>query len=118
MLAGFLTLFACQLAGELLQHSLKLPLPGQVLGMFLLFAILCLRGLYVDKAVPEGLAQGSQRLIDLLPLLLMAPAAGVFFLGDGFADQWFGFIVAVTLGTWLTLIATGPLLKFLVGRSS
>ncbi|WP_372864189.1 CidA/LrgA family protein [Spongiibacter sp.] len=113
MLAGFLSLFACQLAGEVLQRALGLPLPGQVLGMFLLFALLCLRGLYCDDAVPEGLSQGSQRLIELLPMLLMAPAAGVFFLGAGFADQWPAFIAAVSVGTVLTMIFCGLLLKAL-----
>lgn len=111
MLAGFLTLFACQLAGEFLQRVLGLPLPGQVIGMFLLFGLLCLRGFVSDQPVPEGLSQGSQRLIELLPMLLMAPAAGVFFLGAGFADQWPGFIAAVTLGTFFTLIFSGLLLK-------
>ena len=113
MLAGFLTLFACQLAGEWLQRVLGLPLPGQVLGMFLLFILLCVRGALRDDAVPEGLSQGSQRLIELLPMLLMAPAAGVFFLGAGFADQWPGFIAAVSVGTVLTMIACGLLLKML-----
>lgn len=113
MLAGFLTLFACQLAGEWLQRALSLPLPGQVLGMFLLFILLCARGALRDDAVPEGLSQGSQRLIELLPMLLMAPAAGVFFLGAGFADQWPGFIAAVSVGTVLTMVACGLLLKML-----
>ncbi len=118
MLAGFLTLFACQLAGEFLQRALGLPLPGQVLGMFLLFALLCLRGLYRSDAVPEGLSQGSQRLIELLPMLLMAPAAGVFFLGAGFADQWPGFLAAVSIGTVLTLVFCGLLLSALSGKRS
>ena len=46
-------------------------------------------------------------------MLLMAPAAGVFFLGAGFADQWPGFIAAVSVGTGLTMIACGLLLKML-----
>lgn len=108
MLAGFFTLFAFQLLGEALQRLLHLPLPGPVIGMFLLFGYLCLRG-----EVPKDLETGSQRLIDLLPLLLMVPAAGMFFLGDDFADQWLGFIAAITLGTLATLVCCGLLLKSL-----
>ena len=78
MLAGFLTLIGCQLLGEFIQRALDLPLPGPVIGMLLLFLGLCIHG-----NVPKDLETGSQRLIELLPLLLMAPAAGVFF-GRGF----------------------------------
>lgn len=116
MLAGFLSLFACQLLGEALQRLFDLPLPGQVLGMFLLFGLLCVRGSLGEPAVPEGLSQGSERLIALLPMLLMAPAAGVFFLGAGFADQWPGFIAAVSLGTVATMVFCGILLKALSGK--
>jgi len=113
MLAGLLTLLGCQLAGEFLQRALNLPLPGPVLGMLLLFGGLCLRG-----SVPKDLEAGSQRLIELLPLLLMAPAAGVFFLGASFADQWPGFIAAVSLGTVCTLVFCGLLIRFLQRRNS
>lgn len=113
MLAGFLTLLGFQLLGEFLQRALNLPLPGQVLGMLLLFVSLMIYG-----KVPQGLDTGSHRLIELLPLLLMAPAAGVFFLGAGFADQWPGFLAAVSLGTIATLIFSGLLLKALAGSRS
>jgi holin-like protein len=113
MLAGFLTLLGFQLLGEFLQRALDLPLPGQVLGMLLLFVSLMIYG-----KVPQGLDTGSHRLIELLPLLLMAPAAGVFFLGADFADQWPGFLAAVSLGTIATLIFSGLLLKALAGSRS
>lgn len=106
MLAGFLTLLGFQLLGEVLQRGLGLPLPGPVLGMLLLLAFLCLR-----RDVPADLETGSQRLIELLPLLLMVPAAGAFFLGAGFADQWPAFLAAVSLGTVATLGFCGLLLK-------
>ncbi|MBD2857661.1 CidA/LrgA family protein [Spongiibacter sp. KMU-158] len=111
MLAGFLTLLGFQLIGEFLQRAFDLPLPGQVIGMLLLFIALMIRG-----SVPAQLEKGSQHLIDILPMLLMAPAAGVFFLGAGFADQWPGFIAAISAGTILTLIFCGLLLKFLTRR--
>ncbi|WP_373081609.1 CidA/LrgA family protein [Zhongshania sp.] len=112
MLAGFLTLLGCQLIGEFLQRAFNLPLPGPVIGMFLLFCGLCLKG-----SVPKDLETGSQKLIELLPLLLMAPAAGVFFLGAGFADQWPAFIAAVSLGTISTLVFCGLLIRFLQRRN-
>ena len=112
MLAGFLTLIGCQLLGEFIQRALDLPLPGPVIGMLILFVGLCIRG-----NVPKDLETGSQQLIELLPLLLMAPAAGVFFLGAGFADQWPAFIAAVTLGTLSTLVFCGLLIRFLHKRN-
>jgi holin-like protein len=112
MLAGFLTLLSCQLLGEFIQRTLDLPLPGPVIGMLLLFIGLCING-----SVPKDLESGSQRLIELLPMLLMAPAAGVFFLGAGFADQWPAFIAAVTLGTVSTIIFCGLLIRFLHSRN-
>ena len=112
MLAGFLTLVGCQLLGEFIQRALGLPLPGPVIGMLLLFIGLCIHG-----NVPKDLEIGSQRLIELLPMLLMAPAAGVLFLGAGFADQWPAFIAAVTLGTVSTLVFCGLLIRFLHGRN-
>jgi holin-like protein len=50
-------------------------------------------------------------------MLLMAPAAGVFFLGAGFADQWPAFIAAVTLGTVSTIMFCGLLIRFLHSRN-
>ena len=44
MLSAITQLLLFQLAGELLARGLELPVPGPVLGMVLLFAMLVLRG--------------------------------------------------------------------------
>ena len=44
MVAAFAGIFICQLLGEFIVRAFALPLPGPVLGMFLLFAALLVRG--------------------------------------------------------------------------
>jgi holin-like protein len=44
MLTAILCLIGCQLAGETVREVFHLPIPGPVIGMFLLAAILALRG--------------------------------------------------------------------------
>lgn len=111
-LNGILVLLVFQCGGEAINAYFKLRLPGPVIGMLLLFLGLCLY-----RSVPTGIAKSSQTLIPLLALMFMPAAAGIFFLGAEFADQWPAIIGAVVVATVLSLIFNGLLMKWLMGRS-
>lgn len=106
-LTGLLILLCFQLAGEALARWLGLPVPGPVIGLLLLFAALVLRG-----SVPPALEAGSRTMIELLPMLLIATSAGLFFLGESFDDQWPAFIAAVVGGTVLALAFAAAVMKW------
>lgn len=112
-LSGLLILLGFQLAGELLVSFAGLAIPGAVAGLLLLFLALLLRG-----SAGASLEETSHRLIGLLPLLLILPSAGVFFLGERFAGQWPAFVGAIVLGTLFTLLFCALLMKFLQSGKS
>lgn len=110
MLNGLLVLLFFQCVGEAVKLLTGVPLPGSIIGMFLLFFALCLR-----QEVPEGLGRASQQLIRHLGLMFVPPSAGLFFLGPQFNDQWPAIIVALVVGTLVSLAFSGWLMKRLVG---
>src|SRR5699024_7355681 len=71
LLGGLLVLLTCQWLGEGIKLAAGLPLPGPVLGMLILLAVLLVRG-----SVPHWLGGTSQRLISVLSLLFLPPAVG------------------------------------------
>jgi holin-like protein len=72
MLGTLTWLLLFQLVGEVTVRWLKLPLPGSVVGMVLLFAVLVLRG-----GVPEHLRAASHTLLQHLMLLLVPATTAV-----------------------------------------
>ncbi len=108
---GLLALFGFQLLGEAIAALLGLSIPGPVIGLLLLFAALVAYG-----EVPPLLERASQAMIGALPLLLIVPSAGLFFLGAGFRDQWPAFLAAVVGGTVLTLLFCALLMKLTMGK--
>lgn len=111
MLRGFLVLLVCQCLGEAFKALTDIALPGPVIGMLLLLAVLVIRG-----GVPEWLGQTSSKVISYLSLMFLPPAVGLFFLGPDFADQWPAVIAAIVLGTLLTLLVSAALMQWLVNR--
>ncbi len=65
-------LLGCQLVGELIVRALGLPIPGPVLGMALLFALLLWRG-----TVWAPLGQATDFLLKHLSLLFVPAGVGV-----------------------------------------
>ncbi len=112
-LSGLLILLCFHLAGEAVVAVSGLPIPGAVIGLLLLFAALLIRG-----GANASLEQTGSFLIGLLPLLLIVPSAGVFFLGARFSGQWPAFAGAIVGGTLLTLLFSALLMKFLTGGRS
>lgn len=111
MMRGLLVLLLFQCAGELVRIALGLALPGPVIGMLLLFGVALLRG-----SVAASVEQAGSALIARLPLLLLAPSVGLFFLGERLQGQWFAVVVAVVVGTVATLTVSAWLMAKLVRR--
>jgi holin-like protein len=111
LINGLLILLLCQCAGEVIKTTFALSLPGPVLGMLILFIGLCLY-----RKTPESIAKASQTLIPMLGLMFLPASAGLFFLGSQFDDQWPAIIAAVVLGSFLSLIFNGLLMRFLTRK--
>ena len=108
-LKGFATLLLCQCLGEIIKHSLGILIPGPVLGMFILFIYLIIRG-----ELSESLQSASTPLIQNLALLFVPTTVGIFFLGANFEGQWLAFILASFVGTLLALVLVGLALKRII----
>jgi putative effector of murein hydrolase LrgA (UPF0299 family) len=113
MIRGLLILLAFQCLGELIKVATGTMLPGAVIGLMLLLAMLMLRG-----GPDASLERASEGLIGHLALLLMPPSVGLWFLGDRLDGQWPAIVAALFGGTLVTLLATAALLKWLMRRPS
>ena len=122
MIAAITVLLLCQLAGELLARALHLPVPGPVIGMVLLFCFLLLRGrLKRDggdeaQAPPPALAKVSDALLSQLGLLFVPAGVGVIALLHTVADNGWTLLLAIGLGTPLTMALTGRLAQAVLRR--
>lgn len=110
MLNGLMALLGCQLAGELIVRALGAPVPGPVVGMVLLFAMLLWRRPHDDAAVFVL----SDKMLRHLQLFFIPAGAGIFvYLGlvgrhalpivVGIVASWLSAIVVV--GLTVTLLA-------------
>lgn len=80
MLPALAVLLVFQLAGEALCHALAIPIPGPVVGMLGLLAVLILRGLWAGEdapAIPEDLERATAALLGHLSLLFVPAGVGV-----------------------------------------
>ena len=109
LLKGWLVLIGFFLAGELARVSLSLPFSGGVLGMMALTLCLLLKG-----QVSEELASASQALISVLVLLIMPGVVGIFFNASAFDGYWLAILLALAVGTVLSVISTLLLMRWMV----
>lgn len=114
MVAAFAGILACQLAGEFVAHAFALPLPGPVLGMFMLFALLALRGgAGARAAVPQKLGAAADGLLGHLSLLFVPAAVGLMRYLDVLSANAMTLIVAVAVSTALAQAATALTFRLL-----
>lgn len=113
IILAFASLFVFQLLGEILVQSLRIPLPGPLMGMLLLFAALVIR-----KQVPAALQTTANTLIQHLMLLFIPAVSGVMLYFHRIQDEWVAFVVAGILATVITLVVTAYCLTWLLKRRS
>ena len=117
MLTAILCLIGCQLIGETVREVFHLPIPGPVIGMFLLAAILALRGGKADRAIPASLDRAADVLISHMGLLFVPAGVGIIAEAGLLQQQWLS-IVAALLGSTVLSIAVTGLVMYWVTRWS
>jgi len=108
MLFHLTLIFCCQLLGELFIGATGLPVPGPVVGMFLLFV-----GLLVRGGIPEGLGRVGDALISNLSLLFIPAGVGVMLHIRLIGAEIVPISVSLVLSTVLTVGVTAALMAWL-----
>ena len=101
MINTLLLLLVFELLGEVLVRVSGLPLPGPVVGMFALLGILVLRG----RSWPE-LDAAATTLLSHLSLLFIPAGVGVILHFQRLGAEWLPLVMALVLGTIVTLAIT------------
>jgi holin-like protein len=94
--------------GEMLHWLFKLPIPGNVLGMALLFTGLC-SGLIKLEMIEEV----SNFLLDHLTFFLIPAGVGIIAALDIVKGKWVAFIATCIITTVLIMIVTGHTIQLL-----
>lgn len=101
MIHALLALLACQLAGEALARVTGVPVPGPVIGLVLLLAVLM-----VTRRVPETLESVAGGLLSHLSLLFVPAGVGVMVHAQRIRADWLPLVVALVGSTVLTIAVT------------
>jgi holin-like protein len=99
------TLIVLQLIGELISRSCGLPIPGAVIGLILLYLLLCTR--QID---PDDLGSTTGFLHQNLGLLFVPAGVGVIAYLPMIADEWAILLVSISFSVVATLAVTGLLM--------
>lgn len=101
MLAAFVSLLMCQLAGEAVVRVAALPVPGPVVGMVLLFAALLMRA-----PLPKETGDTADGILKHLSLLFVPAGVGVVQHFTLLGGEGVRLLIVVVLGTVITLAVT------------
>jgi holin-like protein len=108
VLSYITVLLVCQLAGEVIARLTKIPIPGPVVGMLLLFAALVIRG-----GIPAELEKVATNLLSHLSLLFVPAGVGIMVHLRLIAAEWLPITAALVVSTALTIAVTGVVMQWL-----
>jgi len=113
MLQTFAILLVFQSIGEVISYALRLPVPGPVIGMILLFAWL----VFDDRLLP--VIQGtSNELLKHLSLLFVPAGVGIMVHVRRIEGEWLPIAIALVLSTWLAIATTAVVTRMLMRRAA
>lgn len=95
-------IFAICVAGEFLHRIVGIPLPGNIIGMVLLLALLCLK---IIK--PEQISGVSSFFLNHLALFFLPPSIAIMAVGDEVLSKWHLLLVLCIVFTLATLAVSG-----------
>ncbi|NIQ95692.1 MAG: CidA/LrgA family protein [Desulfuromonadales bacterium] len=108
MVRGFAILLAMQFVGEVISMGLAVPVPGNVIGMALLFVALA------TGLIPlETIRDASELLLAHMALFFIPAGVGVMVYFDLLARQWLPIVVAMVVSTFVVMAVTGRVAQML-----
>ncbi|MCF8200275.1 MAG: CidA/LrgA family protein [Sulfuritalea sp.] len=113
MLTAITLLLIFQLAGEAISVFFALPVPGPVIGMALLFAVLAWRG-----GPSTELRETAQKLLQHLSLLFVPAGVGIMLHWQRLSEEWQPLLVALVASSFITITITALVLHALTHRKA
>lgn len=101
MLKAFLFIFLFLGLGELISYLIDIPIPGNILGMILIFVALKLKLIKLETVKPA-----SDKLINYMMLFFVPFGVGLMSYFDFIKSYWIILIVAAGVSTLITLYVT------------
>lgn len=98
----FLVILIISFVGELFNHFLPLPIPGNIYGMILMF-ILLLTGCIKIHQIKET----AKFLIDIMPILFIPSAVGIITKVEELKTIWWQIIIITIVTTAIVLVVSG-----------
>lgn len=99
---AFVIIYLCLYAGNAIALLLPITIPGSILGMLTLFALLATQILPVDWVKP-----GCHLLIRYMALLFVPISVGIINYTDVLSAQFGPIVVSVVISTFLVLTIVG-----------
>jgi holin-like protein len=106
MITALTVLLCCQLAGEVAARLLGVPVPGPVLGMLLLFALLVARARALESVRDPALG-----LLRYLSLLFVPAGVGLMRHFGRIGSELVAICAAVVVSTALTIAVTAAVFQ-------
>jgi holin-like protein len=99
-----ITLF--YVAGDFIQSTARLPIPGPVIGMALLLLALIGKG-----TLPDGLDRAATGILSYLPMLFVPAGVGIMVHFDLIRAEWPAITVAIGISSVLTIVVTATTMR-------
>jgi holin-like protein len=114
MLGALTLILLCQLVGEIITKLTKMPVPGPVIGMVILFCILY----FFPAKMPHEVETVGGFLLRYLALLFVPAGVGVITNLDLLMRSFGPIAGVIVVGTFVTIAVTGVVMQLMNRRYS
>lgn len=112
-LRAFAIIYSCLLAGNAVSVTLPLAIPGTIIGMLILFALLC------SQLVPSAWVRpGCQLLLRYMILLFVPVSVGIMNYADILRAQFAPIVVSSIVSTLLVLLVVSVSSQWLGNKTT
>ncbi len=107
MILGFALLLVFQIAGNVLERYFSLPIPGTVVGMFLLLTMLI-----CNENLAKYIRPISLLLISYLAVFFVPAGVGVMLHLERIQHEWIAICSSLVISTVLAIATTALVIKY------
>ncbi|MGO4302900.1 CidA/LrgA family protein [Cupriavidus sp. RAF12] len=111
MLQTFAILLVFQTVGEVISYALRLPVPGPVIGMLLLFG-----WLVFDNRLLPIIQNTTSDLLKHLSLLFVPAGVGIMVHASRIGGEWMPIVISLVVSTWLAIAVTALVTRALMRK--